>query len=90
MSEEQMLDFLITQSEILGLPKENCPYYQIMKYITQLKEKIYKLDVDCIKYEQKINKVLDYLDYIDDEILETCSNYDVNGIEIVKILKAGD
>lgn len=90
MNEEQIIDFLITQSEILGLPKENCPYYQIMKYITQLKEKIYKLDVNCIKHEQKINKVLDYLDYIDDEILETCSNYDVNGIEIVKILKAGD
>lgn len=97
MTEEQILDFLITQSEILGLPKENCPYYQIMEFIQKDIEEIkvlsrlyYEASENCIKYEKKIKKALDYLGYIDDEILETCSNYDVNGIEIVKILKAGD
>ena len=39
------------------------------------------------KCENTIKKVLECLDYIDDDMLKTCSNYDVNGIEIVKILK---
>ena len=33
MNEEQIIDFLIIQSAILGLKKENCPYYQIMEFI---------------------------------------------------------
>lgn len=96
MNEEQIIDFLITQSEILGLKKENCPYYQIMKFIQKDIEKIkvlgklyYEASENCIKYEKTIKKVLDYLNYIDDDILKTCNNFDVNGIEIVKILKEG-
>lgn len=96
MNGEQIIDFLITQSEILGLEKENCPYYQIMKFIQKDIEKIkvlgqlyYEASENCIKYEKTIKKVLDYLNYIDDDILETCNNFDVNGIEIVKILKEG-
>lgn len=96
MNEEQIIDFLIMQSAILGLEKENCPYYQIMKFIQKDIEEIkvlsklyYEASENCIKYEKTIKKVLEYLDYIDDDILKTCNNYDVNGIEIVKILKEG-
>ena len=93
MNEEQIIDFLITQSEILGLEKENCPYYQIMKFIRDDKEKICKLhklyyeaNENCIKYENRIKKAIDYIG-IDDDILKTCGMVDVNGIELLKILK---
>lgn len=108
MNEEQIIDFLITQSEILGLEKENCPYYQIMKFIRDDKEKICQLNKNCIedeiliqnqkkeleevkaekeKYERIVKRALMYLDYIDDDTLKMCTSYDVNGIDILKILK---
>lgn len=93
MNEEQIIDFLITQSTILGLEKENCPYYQIMKFITADKEKICKLNKlyyeaneNCIKYEKVIKEIIDYLG-IDDEMMKEVSMLDVNGIEIMKIIK---
>lgn len=53
------------------------------KEIEELKkyEKYYK------KLERKINKVLTELDWIDDDMMKCCSMVDVNGIDIVKILK---
>lgn len=93
MNEEQIIDFLITQSTILGLEKENCPYYQIMKFITADKEKICKLNKlyyeaneNLIKYEKVIKQIVDYVN-IDDETMEQLSIFDVNGIEIMKIIK---
>lgn len=93
MNEEQIIDFLITQSEILGLEKENCPYYQIMEFIQKDIEEIkvlsrlyYEASENCIKYENRIKKAIDYIG-IDDDILETCEMVDVNGIELLKILK---
>lgn len=49
-----------------------------------------KIYVDYLYYkklERKINKVLNMLDWIDDDMMKCCSNVNVNGIEIVKILK---
>lgn len=64
-----------------------------MKLITADKEKICKLNKlyyeaneNCIKYEKVIKEIIDYLD-IDDETMEQLSIYDVNGIEIMKIIK---
>ena len=37
------------------------------------------------KYKQIINKVIEYIG-IDEDIEKTCEMYDVNGIEILKIL----
>lgn len=37
-------------------------------------------------YKTKFDKVIEYLG-IDEEILETCEIYDVNGIEVYKILQ---
>ena len=49
-----------------------------------------KIYVDYLYYkklERKINKVLTELDWIDDDMMKCCSMVDVNGIDIVKILK---
>ena len=95
MNEEQIIDFLITQSARLGLKKENCPYYQIMKFIQKDIEEIkvlsklyYEASENCIKYEKVIKEIIDYLG-IDDETMKEVSMLDVNGIEIMKIIKEG-
>lgn len=49
-----------------------------------------KIYVDYLYYkklERKLKKVLMYLDWIDDDMMKCCSIVDVNGIDIMKILK---
>lgn len=49
-----------------------------------------KIYVDYLYYkklERKLKKVLLYLDWIDDDIIKSCSIVDVNGIDIINILK---
>ena len=49
-----------------------------------------KIYVDYLYYkklERKLKKILIYLDWIDDDMLKCCSRVDVNGIDIIKILK---
>lgn len=69
MNENQIIDFLITQSEILGIEKENCPYYQIMEFIEKDTEEIKMLNEKCNRYEKVIKQIINYLD-IDDETME--------------------
>ena len=58
MSEKQIIDFLIIQSEILGLPKENCPYYQIIEFIAKDKEKILKYEVGFYNLKNNLYKLI--------------------------------
>ena len=62
------------------------------KELKEEKEKLgklyYEANENCIKYENRIKKAIDYI-AIDDDILETCGMFDVNGIELLKILKGG-
>lgn len=49
-----------------------------------------KIYVDYLYYkklERKIKKILRYLDWIDEDLMKCCSIIDVNGIEILRILK---
>ena len=43
-------------------------------------------------FQDRINKTIEYLENcgIDKEILKVCNMYDVNGIEVMKILKGDD
>ena len=93
MREKQILDFLITQSEILGLPKENCPYYQIIEFIAKDKEKILKYEVGFYNLKNNLYKLIEE-ELPDDEICDCCSNVDVNGVRIkqklLELLNKGD
>lgn len=47
--------------------------------------------VELDKYKEVIEEISEELKYIDDDIMATCENYDVNGIPLKKILdKVGD
>ena len=46
----------------------------------------YEANENCIKYEKVIKQIVDYVN-IDDETMEQLSIFDVNGIEIMKIIK---
>ena len=81
MNEEQIIDFLITQSEILGLSKENCPYYQIIEFIAKDKEKILKYEVVFYNLKNNLYKLIEE-ELPDDEICDCCSNVDVNRVRI--------
>lgn len=55
---------------------------ELIDYVIELQE-------ENSGYERKIDKAVEYLG-INEEILETCEIYDVNGIEVYKILKGED
>ena len=88
-----------------GLTKEeitlNCESMkQLLDYITNLQEEIEDLKEDKSKMFEtavkrnnqlldRIDKAIEYLG-IDEDILKTCEIYDVNGIEVYKILQGSD
>ena len=63
-------------------------YYvdKLEKEIQQLKEECNQLQTTANTYKEVINELNEALNHIDDNIMETCEVYDVNGIELKKIL----
>lgn len=59
------------------------------------KRTLYKMNKDRLdanlKLQGRIDKAIEYLEGcgIDKEMMEVCQNYDINGIEMMKILKGG-
>lgn len=63
-------------------------YYvnKLEKDIEKLKEKYNQLQTMVKTYKDVIDELNEALNHIDDSIMETCEVYDVNGIELKKIL----
>lgn len=56
------------------------------QHINQLIPYVNKIQQERDKYKEVIDKLREALSYIDNDIMETCENYDVNGIELKRIL----
>lgn len=90
-----LLDYITNlQEENKNLKNEQISKYQTLKELQEendkLKEDKSKMFETAVKRNNqlldRIYNAIEYLD-IDEEILETCEIYDVNGIEVYKILK---
>ena len=66
--------------------------YNQRRYINKLEKDKEKLQQQNQKYKEVFDKAIEYLKDcgIDKEMMEVCSMYDVNGIEMMKILKGGE
>ena len=61
----------------------------ILNLIEKQQKEIEEVKAEKEKYERIVKRALMYLDYIDNDTLKMCTRYDVNGIDILKILKGG-
>ena len=85
---DRMIGFLEKWNKNITIVPEDKKYLiEIKDLIEKQQEEIEEVKAEKEKYERIVKRALMYLDYIDDEKLKMCTRYDVNGIDILKILK---
>lgn len=86
----RMIEFLEKwDKNITIIPEDKKYLIEIKSLIENQQKELEEVKAEKEKYEGIIKRILIYLDYIDDDILKTCTIYDVNGIDIVKLIKEG-
>lgn len=84
----RMIEFLEKwDKNITIIPEDKKYLIEIKSLIENQQKELEEAKAEKTKYETIVKRALMYLDYIDDETLKMCTRYDVNGIDILKILK---
>lgn len=81
MKEEELIKSLKEQLEMVI--KEN---QRLLEKHFEQDKKILTMNSENSDYKKKIEKALAYIG-LDEDLLKTCEIYDVNGIEVYKILQ---
>ena len=85
---DRMIGFLEKWNKNITIVPEDKKYLiEIKGLIEKQQKEIEEVKAEKEKYEAIVKRALMYLDYIDDDTLKMCTRYDVNGIDILKILK---
>lgn len=84
MKEEELIKSLKEQLEMVI--KEN---QRLLEKHFEQDKKILAMNSENSDYKKKIEKALTYIG-LDEDLLKTCEIYDVNGIEVYKILRGSD
>lgn len=83
MNNENML---LNPENIISELLENKNELEKFKLETVRKQKFNEVVEENEKLKEVIYELNEALNHIDDNIMESCKNYDVNGIELKKIL----